>query len=149
MTQLDSIGPYLAGVVADWLKTPPKLEMSGTPHAEFLTHAQAADVLSKHPTWVKMVRGDLQMHTQWSDGSGTILDMARQGAKRGYTYISITDHTKDLKIANGLDECRLARQAKEIAGVNDTLGEEGIKLTVLRSAEVNLSPLGQVDMEPS
>lgn len=67
------------------------------------------------------VAGDLQMHTQWSDGSGTVLEMASEGASRGHEYISITDHSKGLKIANGLDEKRLRAQGKEIAKVNRTL----------------------------
>ena len=44
------------------------------------------------------------MHTQWSDGSGAIRDMAQSAAERGYEYIAITDHAKSLKIAGGMDE---------------------------------------------
>jgi histidinol phosphatase-like PHP family hydrolase len=157
LTELPSVGPYLAKVIAEWIATPPQIEVTKTgkekktrdPEEEFLTRAQAVSVLAAHPLWQARLKGDLQMHTTWSDGSGSILDMARAGAQRGYSYIGITDHTQGLKIANGLDERRLARQAKEIAEVNKLLKQEGTPLTVLRSAEVNLSPLGEVDMKPA
>ena len=50
------------------------------------------------------------MHTVWSDASGTILVMAEAAIKLGYQYIAITDHTKGLKVAGGLDEDRLEQQ---------------------------------------
>ena len=50
------------------------------------------------------------MHTQWSDGSGTIAEMAASGAERGYQYIAITDHTKGLSIAGGINETEVAEQ---------------------------------------
>jgi len=52
------------------------------------------------------------MHTHWSDGSGSITEMARAGLERGYEYIAITDHSKGLKIAGGIDELALARQGR-------------------------------------
>lgn len=111
--------------------------------------AEAGQVLARSPQWKKKLRGDLQMHTVWSDGSGTIADMRAEAIARGYEYIAITDHTKGLKIANGLDEQRLAAQGREIAKVNARVKKAGAALTVLRSAEVNLSPRGEVDMDPS
>jgi histidinol phosphatase-like PHP family hydrolase len=87
------------------------------------------------------------MHTTWSDGSGSVEDMARAGSERGYRFIGITDHTKGLKIAGGLNERELAQQGREIAVVNRKLKSEGVDMVVLRSAEVNLSPAGEVDME--
>ena len=50
------------------------------------------------------------MHTVWSDGSGTISSVAKAAIERGYQYIAITDHTKGLRIAGGLDEERLEHQ---------------------------------------
>ena len=86
------------------------------------------------------------MHTAWSDGSGSVLEMANAAKARGYEYIAITDHSKGLKIAGGIDEKALARQALEIAGANTALRNTG--MTVLRSIEVNLNPRGEGDMEP-
>jgi putative hydrolase len=73
--------------------------------------------------------------------------MAETADGLGHEYIAITDHSKGLKIAGGIDEEMLARQAGEIAAVNDELGGRGSKLRVLRSIEVNLDPQGQIDMD--
>jgi DNA polymerase (family 10) len=68
--------------------------------------------------------------------------MAEAGEARGYEYIAITDHSKGLKIAGGIDEKQLFQQADDIAIVNESL-----RIRVLRSIEVNLSPHGEVDMD--
>lgn len=148
LTGLHGVGPYIAALITEWVHTPPAIVVSSTSDEEFLTRAQAAAVLASHPQWQKKLKGDLQMHTVWSDGSASVLEMARAALERNYCYIGITDHTQGLKIANGLDERRLAKQAKEIAAVNKVLVSEGADFTVLRSAEVNLSPTGEVDMLP-
>ncbi|MDQ4102096.1 MAG: helix-hairpin-helix domain-containing protein, partial [Thermoproteota archaeon] len=81
------------------------------------------------------LKGDLQVHSEDSDGTATIEEMA-QGAKAfGLNYIAITDHTKSLKIAGGLEEQELLEQADRIAQLNDKLGKE---FRVLSSAEVNI-----------
>lgn len=86
------------------------------------------------------------MHTLWSDGSSTVAEMARTAEERGYRFIAITDHTKGLKIANGLNEQRLLEQGNEIDATNAALASRGMDLTILKSAEVNLSPIGQPDI---
>ena len=70
----------------------------------------------KLPSLVKFddVRGDLQMHSTWSDGSATIEEMARNAREKGYEYIAITDHSVSVRVANGLTEDRFRRQWKEI-----------------------------------
>jgi len=88
------------------------------------------------------------MHTAWSDGSGSIEDMARAASARNYEYIAITDHSKGLKIAGGITEDQLQRQALEIEEVNAKLKAEGCNVQVLRSIELNLDPHGRGDMEP-
>jgi len=85
------------------------------------------------------------MHSEWSDGSATIAEMAAAAAARGYDYIAITDHSKGLKIAGGIDETQLAEQRAEIAAWN-TAHESG-RLRVLRSIELNLNPRGEGDMD--
>ena len=87
------------------------------------------------------------MHTHWSDGSGSITEMARAGLERGYEYIAITDHSKGLKIAGGIDELALARQGDEIDSWNKA--NQRTSFRVLRSIEVNLSPQGEGDMDPA
>ena len=89
------------------------------------------------------------MHTVWSDGSGTIAEMAAAAIERQYKFIAITDHTQGLKIAGGLDEARLEQQGREIAALNSQFRAERVEFAVLRSAEMNLSPLGEGDMRPA
>ncbi len=83
------------------------------------------------------------MHTSWSDGSGAVADMAEAADLRGYEYIAITDHSKGLKIAGGIDESKLLEQGVEIAATNARLKTADSKLTVLRSIEMNLNPRGE------
>ncbi len=110
--------------------------------------ADARKILKRTPGWSDNLRGDLQMHTRYSDGSGTIRDMARAAEERGYEYIGITDHSKGLKIAGGIDEPRLQKQMAEIARINVANKRAGRKVTVLSSLEMNLNPRGQGDMDP-
>jgi DNA polymerase (family X) len=84
------------------------------------------------------IRGDLQVHTQWSDGQQTIEEMAEAAKKLGYEYIAITDHYSKMPIVNGLNEQRLRSQMREIDQVNDKL--KGIR--VLKGAEVDIAPDG-------
>jgi DNA polymerase (family 10) len=91
------------------------------------------------------IKGDLQVHTQWSDGRQTIEDMARAAKALGYSYIAITDHYSTMPIVNGLNERRLKEQTKEIDHVNQKL--EGIR--VLKGAEVDIAPDGALKGETS
>src|SRR5205823_13631928 len=115
---------------------------------DFVSLAAARRVLAAKPAWSKRLRGDLQMHTRWSDGSATIVEMADAARERSYEYITITDHSKGLKIAGGIDERALREQALEIAGTNQSISREGGNLTILRSIEMNLNPQGEGDMAP-
>jgi histidinol phosphatase-like PHP family hydrolase len=72
--------------------------------------------------------------------------MIEAAAERNYEYISITDHSKGLKIAGGINEAQLQQQAEEIDNINDTLKASGKKIRVLRSIELNLNPQGEGDM---
>jgi histidinol phosphatase-like PHP family hydrolase len=74
--------------------------------------------------------------------------MADAAKERSYEYIAITDHSKALKIASGIDERALKRQGMEIAKVNLALSKSGAQLSVLRSIEMNLNPRGEGDMSP-
>lgn len=87
------------------------------------------------------LKGDLQMHSTWSDGTSTILEMAN-GAKRfGLEYIAITDHSKKVVIAGGLNEEDLQKQGKEIDEANKNA--DGIK--ILKGIEVDILKDGTLD----
>ncbi|MCS6774808.1 MAG: DNA polymerase/3'-5' exonuclease PolX [Anaerolineae bacterium] len=92
------------------------------------------------------LRGDLQMHTAWSDGTGDVMGMARAAIALGYEYILITDHTAGLGIANGLTPSRLADQRREIDAVNAQLLREGVRFRVLQGAEVEVRSDGSLDL---
>lgn len=144
LTELRSIGPFITKRIQRWIDKPPDNSLRPPEiRRDFLALADARVLLGKNPDAAKRLRGDLQMHTRYSDGSGTIAQMAEAAEARGYEYIGITDHSKGLKIAGGIDEARLAKQGGEIAKLNAKK-----KISVLRSIELNLSPSGAGDMEP-
>jgi DNA polymerase (family 10) len=88
------------------------------------------------------IRGDLQMHSDWSDGTDTIEELAKAALARGLEYILITDHSQSLGVAGGLSPEKLRRQRSEIDGVNERLGG---KLRVLAGAEVEIKADGSLD----
>jgi len=89
------------------------------------------------------LKGDLQVHSENSDGTATIEEMARGAKAFGLDYIAITDHTKSLTIAGGLEEQELLEQANRITQLNDRLGKE---FRILSSAEVNILKDGSLDI---
>lgn len=147
LTELRGIGPFIAKQVGRWIDKPPRLG-KGPPQIrrDFISLVQARRLLATKPAWSKRLRGDLQMHTRWSDGSGTIAEMANAAKDRLYEYIAITDHSKGLKIAGGIDERTLRKQGLEIAKINASASRSGGKLIVLRSVEMNLNLRGEGDM---
>ena len=147
LTELHGVGPFIAAQLRKWLEQPAKKMTPPALRRDFLALADAREVLERDPVWAQALRGDLQMHTRWSDGSGTVAEMAAAGEERGYDYIAITDHSKGLKIAGGIDEAALARQGEEIAAANAAIRTAGGRLTVLRSIEMNLNPRGEGDMD--
>ncbi len=148
LTDLHGVGPFIAQQLRAWIENPPRrLEKIPAIRRDFLTLADARILLAANPSWSARLRGDLQMHTRWSDGSGTIAEMAAAGLERGYGYLAITDHSKGLKIAGGIDEDALRRQGHEIDAVNRSLGASRRKFTVLRSIEMNINPRGEGDMD--
>ena len=94
LTELPGIGPHLERVIRAWIEKPPPVSKPTEIRSDFLTLTRARVVLAKKPEWAKQLRGDLQMHTDWSDGSGTVREMADEALTRGYEYIALTDHTK-------------------------------------------------------
>jgi len=88
------------------------------------------------------IRGDLQMHTTASDGKNSIEDMAEAARDLGYEYIALTDHSKAVTVANGLDEKRTLAQIKKIRAAEKSVG--GIRL--LASSEVDILKNGALDL---
>jgi len=89
------------------------------------------------------IRGDLHVHSNWSDGVMSIEEIARTGEKLGYEYIVVSDHTVGLGIAHGLDEKRLEERQEEIEKVQ----ENHPKIKILSSVEVNIKANGDLDIE--
>jgi len=87
------------------------------------------------------IRGDLHVHTSWSDGTATPMEMAQAAQGLGYEYLAISDHTHGLGVANGLDAARLREQRAEIDEVNRVL--PGFRL--LQGAEVEIRADGSLD----
>jgi histidinol phosphatase-like PHP family hydrolase len=147
LTELRGIGPFIEKQIRRWLDKPPPLSTKlPAIRQDFISLAEAKQLLARKSAWAKNLRGDLQMHTRWSDGSGTIADMADAAKERRYEYIAITDHSKSLKVAGGIDERALKKQGREIAELNALTLRSGEKLTVLRSVEMNLNLRGEGDM---
>ncbi len=147
LTELEGVGPFIAKQIQQWFDNPPTPPPRDALRENFLTLSEARKALAKKPDWQQRYKGDLQMHTDWSDGSGTVQDMADAAIARGYEYIGITDHSKGLKIAGGIDESQLRRQSAEIDAINATFAKQGKNFQVLHSIELNLNPLGEGDMD--
>ncbi|PYL47927.1 MAG: hypothetical protein DMF32_10125, partial [Verrucomicrobia bacterium] len=148
LTELRGIGPFIEKQVRQWIEKPHQAKTVPAIRRGFLSLAEARILLAARSDWPAKLRGDLQMHTRWSDGSGTVAEMADAAVNRSYDYIAITDHSKTLKIAGGIDERALKRQGMEIAKVNAALSKSAPHVTVLRSIEMNLNPRGEGDMSP-
>ncbi|SFH35781.1 DNA polymerase (family 10) [Nitrosospira sp. Nsp14] len=88
------------------------------------------------------LQGDLHVHTSATDGHNTLLEMAIAGRSHGLQYLAITDHSRHLTVARGLDPLRLARQCDEIDALNENL--EGI--TLLKGIEVDILEDGSLDL---
>ena len=94
---------------------------------------------------IEDLKGDLHVHTKASDGHHTIEDMALAARRAGLEYIAITEHSRRLAFARGLDPQRLSKQADEIDRLNATL--QGI--TILKGIEVDILEDGSLDLPDS
>lgn len=96
------------------------------------------------PTLVTLadLRGDLHMHSTWSDGKASVAEMMRACIERGYEYMALTDHSKALAMTGGLDEEKLARQWEEL----DRVVAENPGITLLRGMEVDILKDGSLDL---
>lgn len=96
------------------------------------------------PTLVELddIRGDLQMHSTWSDGKASIEEMARACTKLGYEYLALTDHSQAMAMVQGLTPERARKQWEEIAEVRERV--KGIE--IFRSVEIDILKDGSLDM---
>ncbi len=92
------------------------------------------------------LKGDLHCHSDWDGGDDSIENIAAAAMKIGYGYVGIADHTKSLKIENGLDEKKLAQRNKEIDKLNKKLKKEGRDFVVLKGCEANILNDGSIDI---
>lgn len=90
------------------------------------------------------IRGDLQIQTDWTDGSNSIREMVEEAKRLRYEYVAITDHTKSLAMTGGADEKKLLRQMGEIDRLNKGFGG---KPKILKGAEVNILKDGSLDIK--
>jgi len=94
---------------------------------------------------VSDIRGDLHSHTTESDGLSSLGQMAEAAMARGYAYLAITDHSKAIGIAHGLDEKRLLAQIDAVDAYNEKLKKAGKKFRLLKGAEVDIRADGSLD----
>ncbi|WP_243386105.1 DNA polymerase/3'-5' exonuclease PolX [Bacillus kexueae] len=89
------------------------------------------------------IKGDLHMHTTWSDGAYSIEEMVQACIQKGYRYMAITDHSQFLKVANGLTPERLKAQGEEI----DEIQKKYPEITILKGIEMDILPDGSLDYD--
>jgi histidinol phosphatase-like PHP family hydrolase len=114
----------------------------------FLSRARAPAVLHEPSLGgprLSDYRGDLQMHSTWSDGADPLERMAEACLERGYSFCAITDHSYGLPIARGVSMDDLARQHREIDAANRRFGR---RFHILKGIEANIRADGTVDMTP-
>jgi len=92
---------------------------------------------------LKDIKGDLHVHTNWSDGSNTVAEMAQAAKRRGYRYIAICDHSVSMGIAHGLNRQRVEKQSEEIEKVGSKLKD----FKVLSGIEVDIKSNGELDLD--
>jgi DNA polymerase (family 10) len=107
----------------------------------------AAAKANRLPRLVQLsdIRGDLHVHSDWTDGTMPIAAMAAAAKARGYEYIALTDHSRRVAMTHGLDPARLSRQMREI----DRLNEKLRGFTVLKGIEVDILKDGRLDLPDS
>ena len=149
LTELHGVGPWVGARIHAWLDAPPPVPDADETRHGFLTYARVRAVLDGAPEWEDSPHADLQVHTTDSDGSVPMRAMVSAARDRGRAFVAITDHSQSLRIANGMDDARLALQGLAIDRVNAAFDGQGHAFRVLRSIEMDVFPDGSSDMETS
>ncbi|MBC1226301.1 DNA polymerase/3'-5' exonuclease PolX [Listeria booriae] len=133
--QFDSEEAFFAHFNIPFL--PPEVRRDGT----------EIDRISKDTAFVQLadIKGDLHMHTTWSDGAYSLSEMVEACIAKGYEYMVLTDHGQFLKVANGLTEERIRKQQEEIRALNAKYAE----IEILSGIEMDILPDGSLDFDDS
>ena len=161
LPRISGIGPGSTRVIREILETgaSPTVEQAVTGsgkraeierrralRANFLSRAEVRRILTetrfKGPR-LEEYRGDLQMHSEWSDGYGTVQEIAEACIARGYHYAAITDHSYGLKIAGGMSMAEAAEQRMAIDRANAQFGKQ---FRLLQGIEANIDTTGDLDL---
>jgi putative hydrolase len=137
LRDIPGVGEKTATVITEALagETPQYLQ-------KLLEHAQSPATQAGRALRAAL-RGDLHLHSDWSDGGDTIIEMARKARDVGHDYIALTDHSPRLKVANGLSPERLREQLDVVAAVNEELAP----FRLLTGIEVDILDDGTLDQE--
>jgi DNA polymerase (family 10) len=102
-----------------------------------------------HLIELKDLKGDLHVHSDWTDGNNSIEEMAKAAQKRGYQYVAICDHSPTIGITNGLTPLRLKKHNEEIDKLNEKMsrGKGDMNFRILKGIEVDIRSNGQLDFE--
>lgn len=114
---------------------PPEMREDGTEVGGFTDTEEFISLAS--------IKGDLHMHSTWSDGANSIEEMAEACRARGYRYMAITDHSQYLKVANGLTVERLRQQREEVNRLNEKYDD----FIILAGVEMDILPDGTLDYD--
>jgi histidinol phosphatase-like PHP family hydrolase len=163
LPKIENIGPKSAQVILEVLETggsetvedairksgqSNEIEKKRALRDHFLSRAQVVAALRNErltgPS-LEDYRGDLQMHSIWSDGDQTLDDIAAAGLERGYEYCGLTDHSYGLKIARGVSMADVVKQQRDIDRVNE---KHGGRFRLLKGIEANIRSDGSVDLTP-
>jgi putative hydrolase len=136
LTQLDGIGPRTAAIITE-------VATSGSTAYLDKLEAETALTVGKGSELVAQLKGDLHVHSLWSDGGAEIDVMARAARELGHEYIALTDHSPRLTVANGLSRERLLRQLDVVAALNDDLAP----FRILTGIEVDILEDGRLDQD--
>ena len=139
LTALEGIGASTAKVIT---------ECVAGRHPEYLAKLEAEPAIlpetAEGASLMAALRGDLHVHSDWSDGGSSIEEMARSAAGLGRAYMVLTDHSPRLTVANGLTAERLLLQLDEVARLNTELAP----FRILTGIEVDINEDGSLDQSP-
>jgi putative hydrolase len=135
LTDLEGIGESSAAVITEAL--------SGGPldYLDALEAATQVPLTDDGARYRQAIRGDLHLHSRWSDGSATIEAMARTAASLGHEYMVLTDHSPRLTVAHGLSKERLEQQLADVAVLNERMAP----FRILTGIEVDILEDGTLD----
>lgn len=145
LTELDGIGSSSATVVAEALA-------GETTYLDRMESTTRVPITEGGAVYRNALRGDLHLHSRWSDGGATIEAMARMAMALGHEYMVLTDHSPRLTVAHGLSAERLAEQLGVVAELNERFAPfrilSGIEVDILEDGSLDHGPevLSQLDL---